>query len=450
MPSTSAELRGWGRATASVATVEHPAGPQEVVALPWSALPRGAIARGLGRAYGDAAQNAGGTVVDTTGLHTVALDADRATVTAAAGASLEALMAVLVPRGFFVPVTPGTRQVTVGGAVAADIHGKNHHIDGAWSEHVSRLRLALPDGSVVEVGPDTDPDLFWATAGGMGLTGVVLEASFTCPRIETSRLVVDTERTADLDALLAAMEGADHRYPFSVAWIDLLATGGAMGRSVLTRGRFARLDELDGPEAATPLAYQPVAAVPAPPWAPSGLLNRGTVRAFNELWFRRAPVRRLDELQTIGQFFHPLDLVTGWNRIYGRRGFLQWQVVVPFGAEAALRTVVGRLSARRFPSFLAVLKRFGPGNPGPLSFPAPGWTLALDVPVGPAGLAELLDELDEQVASVGGRVYLAKDSRMRPELLPVMYPRLGEWRQVRHRVDPEGRLRSDLARRLGL
>jgi decaprenylphospho-beta-D-ribofuranose 2-oxidase len=435
---------------ASGATVEHPAWSEEVEALPWEELPRGVIARGLGRAYGDAAQNAGGTVVDTTGIHGFTLDAGAATVTASAGASLDALMRVLVPRGFFVPVTPGTRQVTVGGAVAADIHGKNHHVDGAWCQHVSRLALALPDGSVAQVGPDRDPDLFWATAGGMGLTGIVLDATFDCPRIETSRLLVDTERAPDLDALLATMDATDDRYPFSVAWIDLLATGRSMGRSVLTRGRFARLDELDPAARADPLAFDPTAPAPAPPWVPSGLLNRLSVRAFNEAWFRRAPEHREGELQSIGEFFHPLDLVAGWNRIYGRLGFLQWQMVVPFGAEETLRSVVGQLSARGFPSFLAVLKRFGAGDPGHLSFPSPGWTLALDVPVGPPGLAGLLDDLDDQVAAVGGRLYLAKDSRMRPELLPVMYPRLDEWRAVRRRVDPQGRLRSDLARRLEL
>jgi decaprenylphospho-beta-D-ribofuranose 2-oxidase len=427
--------------------VVHPATEDELRRAVLDPPARGVVARGLGRSYGDAAQNAGGRVIDTTGVHRLEIDHATGTVTAGAGVSIDALLRVLVPRGRFVPVTPGTRFVTVGGAVAADIHGKNHHHAGSWCQHVESLRLQLPSGEVVEVGPDRDPDLFWATAGGMGLTGVVLDATFRCPAVETSRLVVDTDRAADLDEAMRLMDQGDAGYDYSVAWIDLLATGAAMGRSVLTRGRFARAEEVEGPG---PLAYDPRLSVPAPPWVPSWMLNRLSIRAFNELWFRKAPVRRRDELQSIPQFFHPLDMVEGWNRLYGERGFLQWQFVVPFAAGEALRTIVGRLSAQRCPSFLAVLKRFGPADPGPLSFPAAGWTLALDIPAGLTGLGPLLDELDREVVAAGGRIYLAKDSRVAPELVPAMYPRLDEWRAVRRRVDPDGVLRSDLARRLSL
>jgi decaprenylphospho-beta-D-ribofuranose 2-oxidase len=447
-----AELAGWGRTRPTAAAVVRPAWPGELAVAVTGHGPRGVVARGLGRSYGDAAQNAGGDVIDCTGLTRVDLDAPSGTVTAQAGLSLDALLRVLVPRGRFVPVTPGTRFVTVGGAVAADIHGKNHHVAGSWCDHVESLRLTLADGRTVTAAPthDADPDLFWATAGGLGLTGVITDVTFRCPPIETSRLLVDTERADDLDDVLDRMTARDHEYDYSVAWIDLLAAGRSLGRSVLTRGRFARRDELPRALAADPLGYDARTIVSAPPWAPPGLLNRLTVRAFNELWFRRAPVRRDGELQTIPQFFHPLDLVAGWNRLYGPHGFVQWQVVVPFGAETTLRRIVERLRSSGCPSFLAVLKRFGEADPGPLSFPAPGWTLALDIPVAGGGLAAMLDELDEQVAAVGGRVYLAKDGRLRPELLATMYPRLDEWREVRARVDPGGVLRSDLARRLGL
>lgn len=452
---SSVELTGWGRTAPSGADLRRPTSPTELRrALP-TTFERGLIARGLGRSYGDAAQNAGGTVIETTDVCAFTIhDADPGSptvlVTADAGASIDRLLHALVPQGLFVPVTPGTRLVTVGGAIAADIHGKNHHLKGSWCNHVVSMHLQLADGSVVEIGPDRDPALFWATAGGMGLTGVILDATFACPRIESSRLLVDTDRAADLDTVCELMRSGDHLYDYSVAWIDLMATGSSMGRSVLTRGRFATAEEVASAPGHDPLAYRAGELVSAPPIVPAGLLNRLSIRAFNELWFRKAPVERREELQSIPAFFHPLDMVRGWNRIYGPAGFLQWQFVIPFDATRTLTTIVDELSRSGCTSFLAVLKSFGDGNPGPLSFPSSGWTLALDIPAGVPGLGPLLDRLDDLVVGVGGRIYLAKDSRVRPELLPVMYPRLDEWRAVRERVDPQRRMMSDLARRLGL
>jgi decaprenylphospho-beta-D-ribofuranose 2-oxidase len=405
------------------------------------------LARGLGRSYGDAAQNAGGTVLDVTHLDdTIVVDPATATVRVGGGVSLDQLLRHVVPLGFFVPVTPGTRFVTVGGAIAADIHGKNHHRDGSIAAHVRSITLATPGGTE-SIGPDRE--LYWATTGGMGLTGVVLDATLDVPRIETSLLRVDTDRTADLDGVLALMDEGDHRYHHSVAWMDCLATGRHLGRSVLTRGDFACVDDLPARRRTHPLAYQPTVRLEAPPVFPSGLVNGWTMRLFNEALYRWAPRRRREELQTIPRFFHPLDVIGGWNRLYGRRGFLQWQVVVPFGAEETLRRAVERLSTAGLGSAFAVLKRFGPGNPAPLSFPTAGWTLALDFPI-VAGLGAVLDGLDEQVVAAGGRVYLAKDSRIRRELVPTMYPRLQEWREVRDRADPQGVLVSDLDRRLNL
>lgn len=451
-PEPSTELlTGWGRTAATGATVHRPRSLHEVQEAVTHAGPRGLIPRGLGRSYGDAAQDAGGDVLDCTALAgSRAIDASTGVVTASAGLSLETLMRDVLRLGWFVPVTPGTRHVTLGGAVAADIHGKNHHVDGSFGSHLLSFTLVTPDGQVRPVTPEGDPDLFWATVGGMGLTGVIVDVTFQAIPVETALMRVDTERARNLDHALELMTATDENYRYTVAWIDLLATGAAMGRSVLTRGDHATLADLPPRRRRDPLRFDPRVRLTAPPWAPSGLLNRLTVRAFNELWFRKAPVERRGEIQAISAFFHPLDFVAGWNRMYGGRGFVQYQFVVPFGAEPTLREVVDRLSGSGVASFLAVLKRFGPGNPGLLSFPMPGWTLALDIPAGLPGLGELLRDLDVLVADAGGRIYLAKDSLVSRELLPRMYDRLPRWHQVRDRVDPDRRMQSDLARRLGL
>ena len=451
-PATRRVVSGWGRTAPSAAEVVRFTRPDEVDHLMERVEAKGGhlIARGLGRSYGDAAQCAGGVIVDTTGLDAiVASDLKEGWVRVGAGVSLEALMRTLLPRGWFVPVSPGTRFVTVGGAIAADIHGKNHHRDGAFCSHVTRLSLATPTGRH-EIGPDTDPDLFWATAGGMGLTGIVVDATVTLLPVETTLMRVDTERADDLDDVMARMTAGDDRYRYSVAWIDCLARGRHMGRSVLTRGDHATGGDLPVGDRRGALDYDSGPRLPVPVTPPSGLLNRMTVAAFNEAWYRKAPRRRIGHLESLTSFFHPLDFVEGWNRMYGRRGFLQYQCAVPDGAEETIRAVVQRVSGARAASFLAVLKRFGPGDPGPLSFPMKGWTLALDLPVGAAALGPLLDDLDTLVVEAGGRVYLAKDSRVRPAVLEAMYPDLEQWRAVRRRVDPGGRLVSDLARRLGM
>jgi decaprenylphospho-beta-D-ribofuranose 2-oxidase len=304
---------------------------------------------------------------------------------------------------------------------------------------------------VVEIGPDRDPELFWATVGGMGLTGVILEATFRLIPIDTSLMSVETRRIDNLDEIMTRMSEHDDDFRYSVAWIDLLATGRHLGRGVLTNGEHARAGELDAKHAGAPLGYAGRQLVTMPPMVPSpGVINRLSVTAFNEMWYRKAPRLREGELQSIAAYFHPLDLVGDWNRVYGRGGFVQYQFVVPFGAEPTLRTVIERISAARLPIFLTVLKRFGPGNPGPLSFPIEGWTLAIDVPARSTGLSQLLAGFDRLVLDAGGRLYLAKDFQTTPEAVRRGYPRLAEWLTVRDRVDPSGIWESDLGRRLGL
>ncbi|MEV6405879.1 FAD-binding oxidoreductase [Streptomyces bobili] len=449
MPAETVSVTGWGRTAPTTARLIRPRTYEEAVTAVRDSGARGSIPRGLGRAYGDAAQNAGGAVLDMTGLDQIhAIDVAGGSVLCDAGVSLHHLMEALLPLGWFVPVTPGTRYVTVGGAIGADIHGKNHHVSGSFSRHVVSLELLTADGTVRTVRPGTD--LFDATAGGMGLTGVILTATLRLQPVATTLMSVDTERATDLDDLMARLTATDHRYRYSVAWIDLLARGTATGRAVLTRGDHAPLAALPARARSAPLAFRPARLPAAPAWVPEGLLTRRTVGLFNELWYRRAPRARRGELQRLSAFFHPLDGVPHWNRVYGRGGFVQYQFVVGHGREETLRRIVGRIARRRCPSFLAVLKRFGDADPGWLSFPVPGWTLALDIPANLPGLGAFLDELDAEVAAAGGRVYLAKDSRLRPDLLAAMYPRLDDFRALRAELDPRGVFVSDLARRLTL
>ncbi|WP_327718966.1 FAD-binding oxidoreductase [Streptomyces sp. NBC_00490] len=449
MSAETVSVTGWGRTAPTTARLIRPRTYEEAAAAVRGCGPRGGIARGLGRAYGDAAQNAGGAVLDMTGLDRVhVIDAADGIVLCDAGVSLHRLMRVLLPLGWFVPVTPGTRQVTVGGAIGADIHGKNHHVCGAFSRHVLSFELLTADGEVRTVSRGTP--LFDATTGGMGLTGVVLTATVQLQPVETALMSVDTERARDLDDLMARLSASDDRYRYSVAWIDLLARGAATGRAVLTRGNHAPLEALGTRARREPLALRTSRLPAMPAHLPEGLLTRTTVGLFNELWYRKAPRARTGQLQSISAFFHPLDGVPHWNRVYGRGGLVQYQFVVGYGQEETLRRIVRRVSERRCPSFLAVLKRFGDADPGWLSFPVPGWTLALDIPAGLPGLGTLLDELDEEVAAAGGRVYLAKDSRLRPELLAAMYPRLDDFRALRAELDPRAVFVSDLSRRLSL
>ena len=440
-------LTGWGRTAPSAALVRQVRSIDDIRDAVASAGARGILARGLGRSYGDAAQSGGATVLDLSMIDSIELDPTTGTATVGAGASLDAVMRALVPHGWFVPVTPGTRMVTVGGAIAADVHGKNHHRDGTFGSHVQSMTLVDGQGNVRLLDPGSSPEPFWATVGGMGLTGVVTQATFDLIPITSSRISVDTERTSDLDDVMARMVDGDDAYRYSVAWVDSVHPS---GRGVLTRGDHAPREQLTGKDASIPLVFEPAVLATAPGIVPNGLVNPLTMRAFNEMWFRKAPKRKTGELQGISEFFHPLDIVQDWNRVYGPQGFLQYQFAVPDAAGhlvgstlAALRSV-GALSA------LTVLKRFGAANPAPLSFPQPGWTLAVDVPAGVDGLGPVLDRLDEEVLAAGGRLYLAKDSRMSPAMMAATYPRLSEWQRHRDAMDPDGVFTSDLARRLSL
>ncbi len=438
---TRATFYGWGRTTPSVATLSNP--DSELAVAEQLATGAPLIARGLGRSYGDAAQLSGGLVMSNLALDDIGTIDEHGVLRVGAGVSIDQILHSSIPQGWFVPVTPGTRQVTIGGAIAADVHGKNHHRDGTFSQHVLEMRLVTPSGTF-SVSPTSDEALFWASAGGMGLTGVITSATIQMARIETDKVLVDTERFANLEGVMAAMKERDHEYKYSVAWVDCMTRGAHMGRAILTRANHATASDLDQ---VTLKAPKP-AKLFVPFDAPSGLLNPLSVRAFNELWFRSAPKLQENEAQELPTFFHPLDGVRDWNRLYGKRGFVQYQFCVPDDAHETIVAAIARLSSSGVASFLAVLKRFGPANPGPLSFPLPGWTLALDLPVGPHALPEVLDDLDALVLEAKGRVYFAKDARLAPEKVRAMYPRLGEFLEVKNRVDPHHQMTSDLARRL--
>lgn len=455
MQGTPTLFTGWGR-TAPTAAIgvggDVVCSDKELADIVRTAGSRGVIARGLGRSYGDPAQNAGGVVLDMTGRDRIhALDVDAGIVDLDAGVSLDQLLRTVVPFGLWVPVLPGTRQVTIGGAIGCDVHGKNHHSAGTFGTHVLSLDLLTADGEIRTIGPDgPDAELFWATVGGIGLTGVVLRARVRLQPTSTAFFVVDSDRTDDLDATFAVFtDGADDTYDYSMAWFDSMSRGRRLGRAVFSRGSLARADQLPARLAAAPLRFDAPQRLVLPDVFPPGLACRPAFAALSEAWFRQAPRRRRGKIQTLTAFYHPLDLIGQWNRAYGPRGFLQYSFVAPFPAEDDVKAIIRRIGASGHISFLNVLKRFGPANPAPLSFPMAGWNVCVDFPIA-HGLAQLCDELDERVLGAGGRLYTAKDSRTAPETLAAMYPRLNEWRAVRHAVDPAGVFQSDMARRLRL
>ncbi|HWF55808.1 MAG TPA: SDR family NAD(P)-dependent oxidoreductase [Solirubrobacteraceae bacterium] len=434
-----AALSGWGGGATTPAMMLRPRDAPSLRAEVSRLNGGGAIARGLGRSYGDAAQLRDGLVIDMTALREFELDPEHGILTAQAGVSLAELLPALVPQGWIMPVLPGTQHVTVGGMLASDVHGKNHATAGSIGHHVRSVGLLTSGGEVLELEAGQPDGRLDATLGGMGLTGVILWARIALRRIDGPLLRVDTDRARSLDEVLSLLReaGGEHR----VAWLDLLA-GGPDVRGVVTR---ASHTDATAPGAR---ADEPARAS-VPPWWPGGLPVAG-VRAYNELRFRSSPARRRAELEPIGAHMFPLDRLAGWPRLYGRAGFVQYQFAVPAGQERVLELVPATLRRHRVPCFLAVLKDLGEGDAAPLSFPISGWTLALDLPRAAAGLAGALAEIDELIAGAGGRVYLTKDSRLAPELVEAMYPRLGEWREARAALDPAGRWRSDLDLRLGL
>ena len=397
----------------------------------------------MGRSYGDPAQRDGGVVIDATALTAFELDTERGSVRAEGGVTLGRLLAALEPAGWVLPVVPGTQHVSIGGAIASDIHGKNHAAAGTFGAHVEEVVLLTADGELRELTPDGDPDLLRATIGGMGLTGVIVSASIKLKPLPGPVLSVDTDRVTSLDEALALLDGPGGEY--RVAWLDLL--GPSPVRGIVTRA--AHIDA--APRTTGMLGSTTVdARLEVPRRWPDGLLRPELVRAYNAYRFRRTPRRRTAAPELYGTHMFPLDGLQAWPRLYGSSGLVQYQFVVPKRREDVLHRVIDRLRGSAVPCYLAVLKDLGPALDAPLSFPLAGWTLALDMPGDAPGLAAMLDTVDEWVVEAGGRVYLAKDGRVRQDVLAAMYPRTREWRATRHRIDPEGVWSSDLGVRTGL
>ncbi len=443
-------LSGWGR---------HPALDCRLERLRrWEDLPgllhRGTtlIARGNGRAYGDAALNPNLTLSTLAMNRMRAFDAGTGLLDCEAGVLLADILETFAPRGWFPPVVPGTQLVTVGGMIAADVHGKNHHAEGTFGAHVESLTLAGADGAMRTCSRAENADLFRATLGGMGLTGLILSARFRLRPIETAFLMAETLAARNLDEAMALFE-ASRDWPFSVAWIDCLARGAGLGRSLLTRGAFMDAGALPPSLASSPLVPASRGKLRVPFDAPSALPNRVSIGFFNELYYRRGRRRVRTGARPVhfDRFFFPLDRIEAWNRLYGRRGFVQYQCVLPKGKSAAgVAALLECAAASGQGSFLAVLKLFGSAGDGLMSFPMEGYTLALDFPVR-HGTAALLDGLDEITHRHGGRVYLAKDAHCAPERVREGYPRLGAFEAVRaEAAGGRPRFVSELSRRLAL
>lgn len=433
------ELSGWGRFPVVDGT--------ERVSENFEAATAGAaLSRGLGRSYGDASLPSSGDDVVANSRRAdrmLAFDPGTSVLRAEAGLSLRELNRIFLPRGFASPVSPGTQYVTLGGMVASDVHGGNHHVAGTFGEHVRSLRMRVADGRVLEVSERSEPELFRATLGGMGLTGHILEVEFGLERIPSAWIYQESRRVRDLDDLVETLLDASRKWPFTKSWFDSTKRGPTMGRGISIVGRWAEPSEAPP---RPPVLHERISVPFAPPLS---LVNGLTVALFNSLWFHKQSEKLRTEVVHPQAFFWPLDGVRHWNRLYGSRGFAQYQCVLPIENDTrVVRRFFGAMTRRGCPSPVSVVKDCGPEGRGMLSFPKPGISIALDVPLRGAKTQALVDALNEIVLESGGRIYLTKDSLTRADHFRAMEPRLAGWNEVRRKWDPERRLRSALSVRL--
>ncbi|MGD8810171.1 MAG: FAD-binding oxidoreductase [Gammaproteobacteria bacterium] len=435
------EISGWGRLPRATARVVRPerltAAVEAVKARPEGGL----VARGGGRSYGDAALNDGGHVLLTRRLDRIlAFDREEAQLVSEPGVTIAELQSFLVPLGFTLPAVPGTGFATLGGAVANDVHGKNHDRHGSLGDHLQWFDLLTADGAFRRVSAADEPDLFAATIGGIGLTGILMTICVSVLPCPSNAVRVTEMRADDLDHFLTLLAQHRDRETYSVGWIDTLARGARFGRGIL---------EVAEPSE-RPVEARPPRSLRVPMDMPGFVLNRWSISAMNAWYYSRVPSFGRDRVVPLETFFHPLDSVLDWNRMYGRAGFRQFQCVIPDDrAPVGIRCLLEAVTESRAGSFLAVLKTMGGEGRGHLSFPMRGFTLALDFPAR-AGLDALMGQLEAITLEHGGRVYLAKDSCLSPEGFARMYPKLPELRQTLDRVDPDRLFVSDMARRLDI
>lgn len=466
--TSEATLHGWGRTAPTRAQVLSTEDLDTIVAAVKQVaddnadkpdhLKRGVIARGMGRSYGDPAQNAGGLVIDMQRFNKIhSIDPDTALVVVDGGVTLDQLMKAALPYGLWVPVLPGTRQVTIGGAIGPDIHGKNHHSAGSFGDHVVSMDLLVASGDILTLKPegsedDPDGELFWATVGGMGLTGIIVHATIRMTKTETAFFIADGDLTSNFDETIEFhADGSETNYTYSSAWFDAISPEPKLGRAAISRGSLATLDqlkELSPKLAKDPLKFSAPQLVTVPDIFPNFTMNKLTMKAVGQAWWLKSGEYR-GQVQNLTQFYQPLDLIGEWNRGYGSRGFLQYQFVVPREATSELKSIVRSIQASGHYSALNVFKLFGEGNRAPLSFPMPGWNICVDFPIKP-GLGHFLNELDKRVLDFGGRLYLAKESRTSAEKFHQMYPQMQSWLDTRNQIDPTGVFASDMSRRLEL
>ncbi len=432
----------WGNYPVIDATIYSPASVDELKKIVSSNSEM--IARGLGRCYGDSSLNH--TIVSTLRLsHLLAFDEQSGILICESGVSFSELLEVFVPRGWFLPVTPGTKFITVGGAIASDVHGKNHHIYGSFSNHLLWIKILLSDGTIIQCSRNENSDLFWSTCGGMGLTGIIVEASFKMLKIETAYIRQRILKTKNIDETIEAFDTNKH-WTYSVAWIDCLAKGNSLGRSALILGEHATKSEVSY-RYRNPLKIEKRVPIPFPIFLPNFALNTQTVKIFNEI--RYASYVSKDSFVEYEPFFYPLDIIGDWNKIYGRRGFTQYQFVLPNeSSKEGLKKLLTKISESGEGSFLAVLKLFGKQE-GILSFPREGFTLALDFAISPTTL-KLFNELDNLVNDFGGRLYLSKDVRMTKEVFEKGYSNANKFVLLKKKFDGQQKFQSLQSKRIGI